>query len=97
MTICSAILDSLGIGRSVTMLVEVTFRVTRRAETVSKLVNSCGRDRVVGAGATVVERVVVTSVVLVASGVVLIVVVSAVVLGVVVVSTVVDVVVVVGC
>ena len=94
--ICSAILDSLGIGLSVTMLVEVTFRVTRRAETVSKFVYSCGKDRVVGAGATVVERVVVTSVVL--SSVVLIVVVSAVVvLGVVVVSAVVVAVVVVGC
>ena len=69
-----------------TTLIDVTFRVTRRAEAVSKLVKICGEERVVGTG-TDVEEDVVDSVV--ASVVVVVVVVVMVVVEEVVVSTVV--------
>jgi len=56
----------------VTTLVDVTFRVTRSAEAVSKLVKICGEERVVGTGTDVEDEVVVS---VVASVVVVIVVV----------------------
>lgn len=43
-----------------TTLVDVTFRVTRSAEAVSKLVKICGEERVVGTGTDVEDEVVVS-------------------------------------
>jgi hypothetical protein len=47
-------------GRSVTKFVDVTFRVTRKADAVSKWVKICGEESVVGAGTDVVDVLVVS-------------------------------------